>query len=237
MTLADLDAALAGTWPAAGVRRIGPVALHDGAGGGKRVSAATLDGPFDPAALTQAEAAMRAQGRPPLFRVRAGQDDLDAWLAARGYTCVDSTRFYSAPTAALARPPRPISLFGLWLPLAIQRQLWAEAGIGPARMAVMDRAAPPKAAFIARVDNRAAGVGFCALHGPIAMLHALEVLPGVRRKGVGRLMVTGIAHWAQGQGADTLALAVTEANAPARALYERLGMQDAGGYHYREAAP
>lgn len=237
MTLADLDAALAATWPAAAVRRIGPVALHDGAGGGKRVSAATLDGPLDPAALTQAEAAMRAQGRAPLFRVRAGQDDLAAWLAARGYALVDPTRFYTAPAAALARPPRPISLFGLWPPLAIQRQLWAEAGIGPARIAVMERAAPPRAAFIARVDNRAAGVGFCALHGSIAMLHALEVLPGVRRKGVGRLMVSGIAHWAQSQGADTLALAVTTANAPARALYERLGMQDAGGYHYREAAP
>jgi GNAT superfamily N-acetyltransferase len=232
-----LDAALAATWPAAGTRRIGPVTLHDGAGGGKRVSAATLDGPLDPSALAAAEAAMQAEGRAPLFRVRAGQGDLDAWLAARGYATVDPTRFYTAPAAALARPPRPISLFGLWPPLAIQRQLWAEAGIGPARMAIMERTAPPKAAFIARVDNRAAGVGFCALHGTIAMLHALEVLPGVRRKGVGRLMVTGIAHWAQTQGAPTLALAVTEGNVAARALYETLGMRDAGGYHYREAAP
>ncbi len=101
----------------------------------------------------------------------------------------------------------------------------------------MDRAQVPKAAFLARIDNRAAGVAFAALHGPPAMLHALEVLPDFRRKGVGRLVLTGIAHWAQGQGAQTLALAVTEANTPARALYERLGMQDAGGYHYREASP
>lgn len=232
-----IDAALAATWPAATARALGPVTLRGGAGGGRRVSAATLDGPFDPAALAAAEAAMRAEGRAPLFRVRAGQDELDVWLAARGYALVDPTCLYAAPAAALAAPPRPISLFALWPPLAIQRQLWAEAGTGPARLAIMHRAPGPKAAFLARIDNRAAGVAFAALHGPTAMLHALEVPPAFRRKGVGKLMLTGIAHWASRQGADTLALAVTAANAPARALYQSLGMQDAGAYHYREAAP
>lgn len=232
-----IDAALAATWPAAATRALGPVTLRDGAGGGRRVSAATLDGAFDADALAAAEQAMRAQGRAPLFRVRAGQDDLDTWLAARGYALVDPTVLYAAPTAALARPPRPISLFPLWPPLAIQCQLWADAGLGPARLAIMDRARGPKAAFLARIDNRAAGVAFAARHDTTAMLHALEVPPAFRRKGVGRLMLTGIAHWAQGQGADTLALAVTQANAPARALYETLGMQDAGRYHYREARP
>ncbi len=32
-----------------------------------------------------------------------------------------------------------------------------------------------------------------------------------------------------------LALAVTARNAPARALYDRMGMTEAGGYHYRIA--
>jgi GNAT superfamily N-acetyltransferase len=230
-----IEAALAATWPAAATRALGPVTLRDGAGGGRRVSAATLDGAFDAEALAAAEAAMRAEGATPLFRVRAGQDELDAWLAANGYATVDPTVLYAAPTAALARPPRPISLFPLWPPLAIQRHLWADAGTGPARLAIMDRAQGPKAAFLARIENRAAGVAFAALHGPTAMLHALEVPPAFRRKGVGRLMLTGIAHWAATQGAESLALAVTAANTPARALYQSLGMQDAGRYHYREA--
>jgi N-acetylglutamate synthase len=230
-----IDAALLATWPPARETRLGPVTLRDGAGGGRRVSAATLDGPLDPASIPAAEAAMREMGQRPLFRVRPDQTDLDAHLAARGYDIVDPTLFYTAPADALAAPPRPISLFGLWPPLAIQSQIWAEAGIGPARRAIMDRVAGPRAAFVARVDNRAAGVAFAALAGHVAMLHALEVLPQARRQGVGRLMVTGIAHWAQTQGADTLALAVTRANAPARALYTRLGMEQAGGYHYREA--
>jgi N-acetylglutamate synthase len=229
------EAALQATWPPAAERRLGPVTLRDGAGGGRRVSAATLDGPFDPGAIDAATAAMRAGGQAPLYRVRADQGALDAHLAGQGFALVDPTLFLSAPVATLAAPPRPISLFGLWPPLAIQSQIWAEAGIGPARQAIMARVAGPKAAFIARVNNRAAGVAFAALHQTTAMLHALEILPEARRQGVGRLMVTGIAHWAQTQGAATLALAVTEGNAPARALYTGLGMAQAGRYHYREA--
>jgi N-acetylglutamate synthase len=232
-----IEDALQATWPPASQHRLGPVTLRDGAGGGRRVSAATLDGPFDSAGVDAAIAAMRAQGQVPLFRVRAEQGDLDAHLAARGFVLVDPTLFYAAPTAALAAPPRPISLFGLWPPLAIQSQIWTEAGIGPARQAIMARVTGPKAAFVSRVNNRAAGVAFAALHGSVAMLHALEILPQTRRQGIGKLMVTGIAHWAQGQGAQTLALAVTRANAPARALYSALGMEQAGEYHYREAAP
>lgn len=232
-----MDEALLATWPAAAETRLGPVTLRAGAGGGKRVSAATVEGPADAAAVAAAEAAMRAEGRAPLFRVGRDQPGLDAILATRGYDLLDPTVYYAAPVAQVARPPRAMSLFPIWPPLAIQAQIWAESGIGPARLAVMARAPGPKCSFVARIDNRAAGVGFCALHGPIAMLHALEVVPEFRRRGTGRLLVTGIAHWAQGQGAETFALAVTQGNLAARALYEGLGMQEAGGYHYREARP
>lgn len=232
-----IDDALLATWPPAAETALGAITLRDGAGGGKRVSAATLAGPLNPEAVAAAEAAMRAEGRAPLFRLGDDQADLDAYLAARGYALVDPTLYYAAPAAQVASPPRPISLFPLWPPLAIQARLWAEGGIGPDRLAVMARVQGPKASFIARVDNRAAGVGFCALHGSTAMLHALEVTPEFRRRGTGRLMVTGIAHWAQAQGAETLALAVTQGNTPARALYEGLGMREAGGYHYREGPP
>jgi GNAT superfamily N-acetyltransferase len=41
------------------------------------------------------------------------------------------------------------------------------------------------------------------------------------------------ARWAEGNGATTLALAVTRANSAANALYASLGMVAAGHYHYR----
>jgi GNAT superfamily N-acetyltransferase len=65
------------------------------------------------------------------------------------------------------------------------------------------------------------------------MIHAVEVRPALRRKGAARQMLNAAAHWAAEQGADRLALAVTEANAGARALYASLGMQPVGQYHYR----
>lgn len=239
---AALHTALEASWPACARHVCGPFTLREGMGGGKRVSAATLDGAApDGAALTRAESAMRALGQPPLFMIRAADaapEDaaLDALLAARGYGLVDPTLFFSAPVQAIARAPRPVSLFGLWPPLAMQRQLWADAGIGPGRQAVMARAATPRRAFIARHQNRAAGVAFCAIDtaSGIAMLHALEIEPGFRRKGVARDMVQGIAHWAAEAGAAHFALAVTERNIAARALYAALGMEVAGRYHYRE---
>jgi len=227
MTKAALLAALEGTWPAAATTQHGPFVLRDGAGGGKRVSAATLDGPFSEGALDAAIA-----GGAHIFRL-SGDGPLDAALARRGFALVDPSLIYAAPVAAIAAAPRPVSLLHCWPPIAMQRQLWRDAGTGPARLAVMARARAPRTAFIARHRNRAAGVAFCAIHDRIAMLHALEIEPEFRREGVARNTVRGIAHWAAEQGAQTFALAVTAANHPARALYTALGMTEALSYHYR----
>jgi GNAT superfamily N-acetyltransferase len=121
-----------------------------------------------------------------------------------------------------------------WPPLQIAVQLWAEAGIGPARLAVMDRAIGPKTALLARQGDRAVGVAYVALHGQVAMVHALEVSPPHRRQGSAQNLLAAAAHWSKAQGADTLGLAVTQSNQPARTLYERLGMVALGGYHYRQ---
>jgi GNAT superfamily N-acetyltransferase len=231
--------ALDATWPAAARSASGHFTLRAGAGGGKRVSAASLTAalPANPLPdIGMAEDAMRALGQSPLYLLR-GDGPLDSALADRGYARVDDTLLYVAPTADLAQPPQPVSLLHCWPPLGMQRALWAEGDTGPERIAVMARACDPKTAFIARFRNRAAGVGFAAVDREIAMLHALHVEPGFRRQGVARFMVTGIAHWARAQGADWLALAVTARNTPARALYSSLGMLEAGGYHYRSLAP
>lgn len=224
-----LFAALDATWPAAAIRQVGPFELRDGAGGGKRVSAAVLRGDFDVAALDTVE----AEGA-RLFQVRAGQETLDASLEARGYTVVDPTIHYVAPIQAIAEKPPRVSLLSCWPPLEIQRQIWADGGTGASRVAVMLRACDPKQAFVARFRNRAAGVGFVAIHDGIAMLHALQIEPDFRREGVARYMVRGMAQWAREQGASHFALAVTEANTAARALYAALGMTESVRYHYRE---
>ena len=218
------------TWPPAATRRLGPVLLREGRGGGGRVSAATVEGLWTSADIDAAEAAMPA----PLWRVRAGEAALDEALAARGYTVRDPTRLWWAEAAALA-PARPERLtgFAVWPPIAVMRDLWAEGGIGPERLAVMHRAPEPCTGLLARAADRPAGAAFTAAAGGVAVVHAIEVAPALRRRGVGLSLLRHAAWWARGVGACHLALAVTEANAGAGALYVRAGMTPAPGYHYR----
>lgn len=233
MTLPDPDAclrALEATWPAKAQWAQDGWVLRDGAGGGKRVGAATqVSTGADPAT---AEAAMWARGDAALFRLGPQDAALQATLVARGYHQVDPSLIYAAPIDALAEKPAAVTLFDIWPPLAIMREVWADAGIGPARLAVMDRACAPRTGFVARIQDRVAGVAFCAVSDGIAMLHAVDVAPAFRRKGVARNILRGAAHWAQGQGADWLALAVTEGNGPARTLYEGAGLQIVTRYTY-----
>ena len=235
-------AAFESTWPPAATRRLGRWTLRDGQGGGKRVSAATAgpepEGALTPAdwvgALPAAETAMRALCQPPLFRLDPEQTALDAALAARGYRVADPTVIYAAPTARIAteRPP-PVTTFEVWEPLAIMREIWADGGIGPARLAVMDRATAPKTALLGRRADQPAAAAFAAAHRGVAMVHALEVRPDHRGHGLGRWMMRAAAFWALAQGAGQLAVAVTRQNTAGNALYASLGMAVVGSYHYR----
>ncbi|MCR9150081.1 MAG: GNAT family N-acetyltransferase [Rhodobacteraceae bacterium] len=235
MTPAGLSALIDATWPPAATRPAGPFLLREGRGGGQRVSAATAEAPWQAADIAAAETAQRALGQVPLFMIRAGEDALDAALAARGYRVVDPVVLYHAPVADLAtEPPPPITTFCLWPMLQIMRDLWAEGGVGPGRIAVMERAGAPKTAILGRVNDRAAGVAFVGSHGPTAMLHALHVVPAQRRQGIAVKMMRAAAFWALDHGLSDLFLAVTEANAPARALYASLGMSIVEKYHYRK---
>jgi ribosomal protein S18 acetylase RimI-like enzyme len=237
---ARLIAVLEATWPPTARADVGPWTIRDGQGGGKRVSAATARVPVTAADVPQAEAAMRALGQTPLFMIREGDAALDGLLATRGYTIVDPTDAFAASLDRidLPKPPR-LTAIPAWPPLAIQRELWAEAHIGPARLAVMDRAPNPKTTLLARMDDRAAGTAFLGVHDGMAMIHALEIHPRFRRRGLGRHMMAGAIHWARAQGARDFGLVVTSANSAAQALYASLGLVRVGHYHYRmmEEAP
>lgn len=230
--MADLFLAIDATWPAAEYRRLGPWLLRRGAGGGNRASAATLAdaGEADPA---EAEAAMRGWGQRPLFMIRPGDGALDDALARRGYALRDAVVMLAAPTAALApAEPDPLVVVGD-AALAIMAEIWRGGGIGPGRLAVMERVRVPRAFLLGRTGDRPVGAGFVAVAGEVAMVHALEVVPSARREGVGARMMATAARWAMAEGATRLALAVTRANAEARALYATLGMAEVASYHYR----
>ncbi|WGH77250.1 GNAT family N-acetyltransferase [Jannaschia ovalis] len=232
----DWQAVIDACWPPARTERAGPWTLRISPGAGGRVNA--ISGDRDaalhaPATLDRAEAAARANGQRPSFVVWPDQPELDAALAARGYRVEDAVHLYEIAVADVAQGVMPYATaFTIWPPLQIMRDIWAEGGIGPARQAVMARAARP-AGILARVDDRAAGVGFVAAHGPVALLSAVEVLARHRRKGVARNILRAAAHWARDQGCTRLALVTTRDNLPANSAYASSGMRNVGGYHYR----
>ncbi|WP_375257586.1 GNAT family N-acetyltransferase [Citreimonas sp.] len=233
-----LFGAIHATWPAARIWPVAGFTLRDGAGGGKRVSAATWDGDGDAleARIDSAEAAMREAGQAPLFMVPADADALDAALATRGYTVADPTVLWLCPVDRLTNRAVPrLTAFCVGEPLAVMREIWEAGGIGPARVQVMERAGGPKTGLFGRTMDQPAGAGFCAVHDRIAMVHALEIAAAFRRQGLGAWMMRQAAFWAREQGAEWMAVLCTEANSGANALYDRLRMQRAGGYHYRMA--
>ena len=225
MTPEALARVMEATWPPARVWRQGAFLCRDGAGGGKRVSAASCAGDW-------AEADLDALDH-DLIVIRPGEASLDQALETRGWRLVDPVLAYAAPVAALTGDLPPLSAFAHWPPLEIARAIWAEGGIGPARVNVMARTAGPRAAILARHEDRPAGAAFVALDGDQAMVHAVEVRESVRRKGIGATLLRAAANWAASEGASDLSLVVTERNTAARALYSRLGMQVVGQYHYR----
>ncbi|MEM9428176.1 MAG: GNAT family N-acetyltransferase [Pseudomonadota bacterium] len=167
-----------------------------------------------------------------LFRIEAEEHDLDAALEARGYLLVDPVACLVGATDGLQPPHRDRVLY-CDAPLATHVELWEQAGIGPARRAVMERVRGAKCHLLGRSGDRPAGTGFVAVAGPIAFLHALEVAQWARREGLGTDLTLGAAVFARRAGASHLAVLVERANTPAVALYSRLGLVEAGGYHYR----
>jgi GNAT superfamily N-acetyltransferase len=218
---AKLFRVLEATWRPAATRESAGWVLREGNGGGKRASAGTA-GP-----------AARACDAPRLVQIRPWDICLDAELGELGYCVIDETVLYISTVAALRGTIPHGTAYWSSDRLAIMEEIWAAGGIGPGRLAVMDRALQPKTGLICRVADRAAGVGFAAIAEGVVMVHAIEVLPDLRRKGAGRLLMRAAANWAGRRNVEWLALAVTAANTAARSLYEGLGMAEVARYHYR----
>jgi ribosomal protein S18 acetylase RimI-like enzyme len=228
-----LIAAIEATWPPAALEIRDGWCLRRGDGGGRRASAASpvIDGEGD---IATAAAAMRALGQEPLFRSTPLEPLTDAALAAAGYALHEPVVLYAGTIATLRDAlDETARVIRISTPVGLLHEIWAAGGIGPGRLQVMARVRGPRTALMVRLSDRPVAAAFVACDGPVAMIHAIEVLSSRRREGAGAMLVRGGANWAAEQGAQTLGLAVSETNLAARALYEKLGMHAAGQYHYR----
>lgn len=229
-----IDRAFEASWPASEYLQAGAFRVGRGMGGGRRVSSARATAAeWQDADIEAAARIQRDWDQPAVFRVADSEPALADALQERGYADHTPTMMMSCAISALTdRQVPPVTSFALWPPLAIQRDLWTEQGIGAARQAIMARVNLPKAALLGRIRDRAAAVGFVAVADSIAVLHALEVLPAMRRQGLASWTVREAAFWAQKHGASTMLLAVTAENAGAIALYHGLGFSQIASYRY-----
>ncbi len=91
-----------------------------------------------------------------------------------------------------------------------------------------------RAVFVA--DGPGGLVGL-AIGGPApniadtAALYSMWVDPAARRQGLASALIAAVRAWAAAAGYPRLGLGVTTSNAPAIALYERLGFVDSGERH------
>ncbi len=224
------------TWPAVEQRCLGPFVLRFGGGGGQRVSSASLwDDRFKDRDIGAAEQAMEAMDQPLLFMIRDNDQALDAALEKRGYFVKDPVTLFAGSSARLAEhDPKGLAVIDASEPMALMADIWKSGGIDAARLDVMRRAIGPKACFLGRADDQPAGVAYAACDKDIAMLHALEILPDMRRKGAALQMMGAMGAWALRNGATTFSLVVLTKNDAACGLYEKLGMVKIGQYHYRK---
>lgn len=85
--------------------------------------------------------------------------------------------------------------------------------------------------YLAYLPGQATPAGLAGVYldeDATAQLVSMWVAPAARGKQVGRALVEAAAAWARARGHRTLFLWVTEANAPARRLYEGCGFTPTG---------
>ncbi len=84
--------------------------------------------------------------------------------------------------------------------------------------------------FVAEEDGRWLGVvGAFGRVDPLEVqLVSMWVDPAARGRGLAQALIRSVAGWAKERGSERVVLFVQEANAPARALYERAGFRPTG---------
>ena len=96
----------------------------------------------------------------------------------------------------------------------------------------------PMRAFLARMDDRPAGICLIAICpaslslGEFWMIRDLYVDPHWRRNGVARVLLDAVRAAAEQRGAVRLTLQTEDDNAPALALYERYGFRVVPGLRH-----
>jgi ribosomal protein S18 acetylase RimI-like enzyme len=205
----------------------------------RRANSANPLGPVSHFDLPACEALYRRLGLPTIFRVLSLTDPVvDDRLAKAGYTgegesCVlygpiEDVEAALDPDVRLLEEPTQE-----WFDAMSALQNHSSEQAATYRRIVGQLAIP--AAFAALSDKGAtAALAYGALHNGLLCYESVITDRHRRRQGWGRRIVNTLTAWAREQGAVGACLEVEAHNAPARALYDAIGLKrELYRYHYR----
>jgi GNAT superfamily N-acetyltransferase len=216
---------------------------------GRANSALPLGDPGMPLdeAITAVTRWYRARALPPMIavatRVEAGScgQDLDYHLSERSWLTRDAPAL-----VMLAGLPLRIPLDGLPPGRAVRAtpvpdDAWAaryhyrgQDHLPPVARKVLTSAEEQSFLSI-RDDDEVLAIARLSIANGWAGITAVEVSPAHRRQGLGAAITAAACLQAARRGPRNVFLQVAVDNAPARALYERLGFRSSHRYHYRVA--
>jgi ribosomal protein S18 acetylase RimI-like enzyme len=238
-TLTDLDLTALRAWPAAEERRLGEWLLRLDAGYTKRANSVYVLGREPNLDLKQRLSACAAiyheRGLPLIVResTQVASPTLAAAMTARGSSRIDET---IVMTAAIPIPgdgdaiPDQVDLDN-WLELYTRFE-GATKGNQRHHREIIRRIASPTCLVVRHVDGEPAAIGLAVADEPWVGLFDIATDTDRRRQGHGRSLVAGMLAWGWRQGARQTYLQVLASNAPAIALYKRLGFREAYRYWY-----
>jgi ribosomal protein S18 acetylase RimI-like enzyme len=229
------------SWRGLDEERYGDWLLRAGGGFTGRANSVLVVG-RPPVHLDQAVAAVTRWYTDRGLRPRAqvplpGGEAADAALAAAGWSRDEDVLVLTAPLAGwpaagvtvdLADEPSDAWLAGYryrGTPLPPVAREVLMSGERPVFAAVRLAPSPAPLAAVAR------GV----VVEDLLVVTAVTVDEACRRRGLGTAVMAALGKWGRDRGATSCLLQVAAPNAPALALYERLGFDEHHRYHYRQA--
>jgi len=194
--------------------------------------------------LADIESHYRRERQLPCYYVSdhspAGLDEL---LAAYGYQIAYPCMLMSAASdgvrqASRAADTRAVSCEHLaeaddrWLDEFLELEQFPLAR-RPAYVRLFADMGPAKTFLRAEIEGETAALGTAVSTRGWTIVYNIVTAERYRRLGAARAIMQAIAEWSGQQGADRLLLQVVRDNAPAIALYERLGFAPFCRQHYR----
>jgi GNAT superfamily N-acetyltransferase len=226
-------------WPALREVLLDGWVLRFSGGLTRRANSANPLRPVSQVDLWACEALYRRSGLPTIFRVLSLTDPvIDDRLAQAGYTGEGESLVLYGPIEDVeaARDP-DVRLLDQpteeWFAAMAALQNHSSEQAAVYRSIVGQLAIPAVFAMLSDAGG-AVAVAYGALHNGLLCYESVITDRRRRRQGSGRRTIKALTAWASDQGAVGACLEVEAHNAPARALYDAVGLnKELYRYHYR----